>query len=46
METGNLCTSVFKKGSVSKEEYTAVWIELINYMVKNQRVLASKEERT
>lgn len=46
METGNLLTSVFKKGSVDREEYTAVWIELINHMVKNQRVLAPEEERT
>lgn len=46
MSTDNLLTSVFKKGSVSKEEYTVVWINLINSMIKDQRVLAPEEKRT
>ena len=46
MELVNLCTSVFKKGSVSEEEYTAVWITLINSFIRDQRVLAPKEKRT
>ena len=38
MERGNLLTSVFKKGSVNREEYTAVWIELISALEHRKSV--------
>lgn len=46
MERCNLLTSVFKNGSISKEEYTAVWVVLINSLIKDRRVLEPKEKRT
>ena len=36
--------NIFKKGVPNKEEYTAIWITLINSLIKDQHVLACKEE--
>ena len=41
-----ICNSIFKNGEPSREAYTAAWITLINNLVKSQRFLARKEERT
>ena len=46
MDQKNLCSSVFKNGKTTKEEYTAVWISLVNQLIKDQRVLAREEKRT
>ena len=32
------CTSVFKNGILTKEEYTRVWIELISALERNKSV--------
>jgi hypothetical protein len=45
-ETDRTCVSVFKGGEISREEYTAIWVTLINRLVRDQHVLARKEPRT
>ncbi len=40
-----LCLSVFKNGAVNKEEYTAIWIDIVNHLIKDRRAFASTEER-
>ena len=42
-QTTNTCISVFKDGDINREEYTAVWVTLINRLVRDQHVLARKE---
>lgn len=42
-ESGNTCVSVFKGGDINREEYTAIWVTLINRLVRDQHVLARKE---
>ena len=42
-ESDRICISVFRGGSISREEYTAVWKSLIERLVENQYVLARKE---
>ena len=33
-----ICTSVFKNGILTKEEYTHIWIELISALERNKSV--------
>lgn len=40
-----ICTGVFKRGSINREEYTAVWITLVNRLICNQSTLIQKEEK-
>lgn len=42
-QTNSTCVSVFKGGGNNREEYTAVWVTLINQLSKDQHVLARKE---
>ena len=37
MENEN-CTSVFKNGILTKEDYTNIWIELISILDRNKSV--------
>ena len=46
MDRKTLCVSIFKNGKTTKEEYTAVWINLVNRLIKDQRVLVREEKRT
>ena len=36
-----MCTSVFKNGILTKEEYTRIWIELISTLERGKRVAFS-----
>ena len=33
-----ICTSVFKNGILTKEDYTKIWIELISALERNKSV--------
>ena len=33
-----ICTSVFKNGILTKEDYTRIWIELISALERNKSV--------
>ena len=33
-----ICTSVFKNGILTKEDYTKIWIELISVLERNKSV--------
>jgi hypothetical protein len=37
------CVSVFRNGTIDKEGYTAVWIGLLNRLMRYHHVLARKE---
>ena len=36
--TNENCTSVFKNGFLTKEDYTNIWIELISALERNKSV--------
>ena len=33
-----ICTSIFKNGILTKEDYTNIWIELISVLERNKSV--------
>ena len=41
----NYCVSVFKNGALNVEDYTSVWIDLINRSIKDGSLPLSCEEK-
>ena len=39
------CVSVFKNGEITKEEYTKVWIALVNQLIKFGKLNSAEEEK-
>ena len=44
-DQAEFCVSVFKSGAISREEYTAMWIKLVNQLIKDGEFPSSEEEK-
>ena len=46
MDNREMCVSVFKNGNLTKEEYTAVWVALIDRLSRSGRASVPEGKRT
>ena len=46
MDKSDVCVSIFRNGTLCKEEYTAKWVILINRMLRETPISTTKGEKS